>query len=118
LFPEGIDRVLELIGTTTLLDSLQALKRRGIVCMTGILGGEWQLGEFRPMGQIPTAVKLTTYSGEATDITNEKLQNYVTLVEKGELKIKVGEIFNFEELQKAHQLMDENLSNGKIVVII
>ena len=34
----GVDKVLELIGTTTLLDSLQCVKPHGIVCMTGIVG--------------------------------------------------------------------------------
>jgi len=34
----GVDKVLELIGTATLLDSLQCVKPRGIVCMTGIVG--------------------------------------------------------------------------------
>ena len=38
IYPNGFDRVLELVGTTTLLDSLQAARRGGIVCMTGILG--------------------------------------------------------------------------------
>ena len=37
------DRVLELIGTTTLLDSLRCVGRGGIVCITGILGGKWTL---------------------------------------------------------------------------
>jgi len=34
----GVNKVLELIGTTTLLDSLQCVKPHGIVCMTGIVG--------------------------------------------------------------------------------
>lgn len=35
---EGVDKVLELIGTATLLDSLQCVKPHGVVCMTGIVG--------------------------------------------------------------------------------
>lgn len=34
----GVNKVLELIGTATLLDSLQCVKPHGIVCMTGIVG--------------------------------------------------------------------------------
>jgi NADPH:quinone reductase-like Zn-dependent oxidoreductase len=37
-FPEGVDKVLELVGTTTLQDSLRCAKQGGIVCMTGIVG--------------------------------------------------------------------------------
>ncbi|MGD8609258.1 MAG: zinc-binding dehydrogenase [Myxococcales bacterium] len=47
--PGGVDRVLELIGTTTLLDSLKCARPGGVVCMTGILGGQWELGSFRPI---------------------------------------------------------------------
>ena len=116
IYPDGIDRVLELIGTTTLLDSLQATRRGGIVCMTGILGGKWTLSDFHPMGDVPTGVKLTSYSGEAADISAEQLQSYVSLVESGKLQLKVGPKFDFDRLQEAHQLMDKNQANGKIVI--
>ena len=116
IYPDGIDRVLELVGTTTLLDSLQATKRGGIVCMTGILGGQWTLPEFHPMGDVPTGVKLTSYSGEASDISAEQLQRYVSLVESGDLSLKTGPRFTFDRLREAHELMDSNLANGKIVI--
>lgn len=34
----GVNKVLELVGTTSLLDSLQCTQPHGIVCMTGIVG--------------------------------------------------------------------------------
>lgn len=111
------DRVLELIGTTTLLDSLRCVGSGGIVCMTGILGGKWTLETFEPMGDIPTGVKLTAYSGGSSDITAEQLQHYVELVETGKLVIQTGPVFNFEELVQAHELMDANQAGGKIVVL-
>lgn len=110
------DRVLELIGATTLRDSLRCVGRGGIVCMTGILGGEWVLNNFHPMGDIPTAVKLTSYSGEAADLSPQQLQSYIALVEKGELEVITGPVFEFEELKEAHKLMDANRAGGKIVV--
>lgn len=116
IYPDGFDRVLELVGATTLLDSLQAARRGGIVCMTGILGGGWVLSEFRPMADVPTGVKLTSYAGESSDITPAQLQEYVSLVESGELKLKLGPTFPFEKLQEAHTTMDENRAGGKIVI--
>lgn len=113
----GVDRVLELIGASTLLDSLQCVRRGGIVCMTGILGGQWVIKEFHPMGHIPTGVKLTTYSGASSDITPEQLQEYVTLVEQGRLNLPLGPTFPFAELQQAHRVMDANSADGKIVVL-
>ena len=113
---ELYDRVLELIGAGTLLDSLRCVGRGGIVCMTGILGGEWDLNDFHPMGDIPTAVKLTSYSGEAADLAPTQLQGYIGLVENGELEVKTGPVFDFEELVEAHKLMDANQAGGKIVI--
>ena len=118
IYPDGYDRILELVGTTTLLDSLQAARRGGIVCMTGILGGKWSLPDFHPMGDVPTGVKLTSYSGESSDITSAQLQRYVNFVESGELTIKLGPSFRFEMLREAHTMMDENRANGKIVIEI
>jgi len=116
--PGGIDRVLELIGTTTLLDSLQCVRPGGVVCMTGILGGQWELAAFRPMGDIPTGVRLTSYSGGASDISRDDLQRYVTMVEHGELTIGTGPKWRFDQLPLAHQAMDDNRANGKMVVVV
>ena len=84
--------------------------------MTGILGGKWTLSDFHPMGDVPTGVKLTSYSGEASDISAEQLQSYVSLVEYGKLELKVGPKFEFDRLREAHELMDNNRANGKIVI--
>ena len=116
-YPQGVDRVLELIGASTLLDSLKTVRRGGIVCMTGILGGKWELERFAPMDAIPTAVKLTAYAGEATDLTSHALQRFLDIVERGEIKVPVARTFPFAELQEAHRLMDSNQGNGKIVVM-
>lgn len=114
----GFDRVLELIGASTLLDSLRATRRGGIVCMTGMLGGEWIVPKFHPMGDVPTGVKLTSYSGESGDISIAQLQNYVGLVESGALPLKLGPRYPFEKLPEAHALMNDNRANGKIVIEI
>src|SRR5713226_6386339 len=51
--PNGVDKVLELVGTTTLKDSLRCAKQRGIVCMTGIVGNKWSFDNFAPRKQSP-----------------------------------------------------------------
>ena len=116
IYAKGYDRVLELVGASTLLDSLRATRRGGIVCMTGMLGGHWVLREFHPMGDVPTGVKLTSYSGESGDISVAELQKYVEFVESGALQVKLGPVYPFERLPDAHRLMDEDRANGKIVV--
>ncbi len=80
------------------------------------MGGEWILENFHPMGDIPTAVKLTSYSGEAADLVPQQLQEYVAAVENGSLEVQTGPVFEFEELIEAHRLVDANRAGGKIVV--
>ncbi len=117
-FPNGVDRVLELVGASTLGDSLRCTAPRGIVCMIGMLGGQWVLEQFEPMSMIPNGVKLTTYSGRSDDITAAELQEYVTLVERGAIQLKLGPTFRFEALREAHRAMDDNTANGKMVVVV
>ena len=116
--PGGVERVLELIGTTTLLDSLKCARPGGVVCMTGILGGKWTLEEFTPMGDIPNGVKLTSYSGGAGDLDGAQLQRFVGDVAAGRQAIDVDRTFTLAEVPDAHRYMEANRATGKLVVLI
>jgi NADPH:quinone reductase-like Zn-dependent oxidoreductase len=114
--PEGVHRVLELVGTTTLLDSLQCAAMGGSVCMTGMVGNAWELEHFSPMGAIPTAVNLTTYAGGAEDFISTPLQQVVDAVAAGTFKPPIGKTFSIDEIVEAHRAMEDNTAGGKIVV--
>jgi len=114
--PEGVHRVLELVGTTTLLDSLQCAATGGSVCMTGMVGNAWELERFSPMGAIPTAVNLTTYAGGAEDFISTPLQQVVDAVAAGTFVPPIGKTFFIDDIVAAHRAMEENTANGKIVV--
>lgn len=118
LFPDGVNKVLELIGIKTLKDSLKCIKRRGIVCMTGILGGEWTLREFTPMGDIPSLGRLTVYMGDAANLKKDLLQDFIDAVADGEISLNIDKIFSLDKIVEAHTYMERNLAKGKIVVEI
>jgi len=113
----GVDKVLELVGTTTLKDSLRCAKLRGIVCMTGMVGDKWSFDNFSPMEVIPTAVSLTTYAGESEDFMRTPFGDLVELIEAGTLRVQVGKTFTLGEIVEAHRCMEENKADGKIVVL-
>src|SRR6202045_1197387 len=115
--PKGVDKVLELVGTTTLKDSLLCTKKGGIVCMTGIVGNKWSFDTFAPMEAIPTAVCLTTYAGESDDFMRTPLDELIEQISAGTLKVQVGKIFHLDEIVEAHRCMEENKAGGKIVVL-
>src|SRR5713101_1905022 len=116
-FPGGFDKVLELVGTTTLRDSLRCAKQHGIVCMTDIVGNKWSFDDFAPMEVIPTAVSLTTYAGESEDFMRTPLQDLVEKIAAGTLHVQVGKVFHLDEIAEAHRCMEENKAGGKIVVL-
>jgi NADPH:quinone reductase-like Zn-dependent oxidoreductase len=116
--PGGFDKVLELIGTTTLLDSLRCAKQRGIVCMTGMVGNKWSCENFSPMEAIPTAVNLTTYDGGPEDFMLTPLEELVEEIAAGRLHVQIGKTFGLDEIVEAHRCMEENGAGGKIVVLV
>ncbi len=117
VFPGGIHKALELVGTTTLTDTLQCTQANGIVCMAGMVGGQWSFDNFSPMASIPTAVCLTIYSGGPEEFMATPLQNMITQIETGRFKVQVGEVFTLDKIVDAHRCMEENAARGKIVVL-
>ncbi|MEO9802437.1 MAG: zinc-binding alcohol dehydrogenase family protein [Reichenbachiella sp.] len=118
LFPDGVNKVLELIGTKTLKDSLGCIGYKGTVCMTGILGSEWTMNSFTPMGDIPSLGRLTVYMGESKNLSKDLLQEFIDKVEGGEIHLNIDTIFTLDQVADAHQYMEDNKAKGKLVVEI
>jgi len=118
IFPQGVNKVLELIGTRTLKDSLKSIALKGVVCMTGILGNEWSMKSFTPMGDIPSLGRLTVYMGESKNLSKELLQEFIDEVQKGSINLTIDKVFSLNEISDAHQYMEDNKAKGKIVVKI
>ena len=116
LLPEGVDAVLELVGTTTLPDSLRATRVHGTVCFTGMVSDQWTVHEFYPIGYIPTGVRLTAYGGEASDLPRAVLQKYLDDLAAGRVSVAIHRVFNLEEIADAHRTMETNAAVGKMVV--
>jgi NADPH:quinone reductase-like Zn-dependent oxidoreductase len=116
-YPKGVDKVLELIGGTTLEDSLRCAMQGGLVCMTGIVGNKWSFDNFSPMDVIPTAVGLTIYAGESDDFMQTPLEEMAQQIAAGTMYVQVGRTFPLDEIVEAHRCMEENKAGGKIVVL-
>ena len=114
--PAGFSKVLELVGITTLKDSIQCTNAQGLVCMTGIVGGKWSMEEFNPFEVIKTSVGLTVYSGNAEAFMKTPINEIAQRVVEGTLKVP-SKVFRLDQIAKAHQCMDESMACGKIVVL-
>jgi NADPH:quinone reductase-like Zn-dependent oxidoreductase len=119
--PQGIDAVLDIVGNTTVLDSLAMLRRGGHVCLVGFLGGGGPL-TLEPVFQMPSGTHLSVFASAVITGTPEfplseiPFQDIVDRVAAGTYKAKPAKVFRFEDIQEAHRLMESNQANGKLVV--
>ncbi|KAH8801655.1 putative zinc-binding oxidoreductase [Xylogone sp. PMI_703] len=115
--PEGFSKILELVGTQTMDDSLKSASLHGIVCIAGIVGGSWTYDNFSPHASIPTAVYLTCYGGSVEDVMATPFEEIAQLVAEGSMKIPI-KTFSLSQIAEAHRAMDENTAAAKIVVLV
>jgi len=119
--PEGIDAVLDIVGNTTVLDSLQMLRRGGEVCLVGFLGGGGPL-TLEPVFMMPSGARLSVFASaivtgsDAFPLSEIPFQDIVDRVASGAFKAKPAKSFHFNEIQAAHRLLEANQAGGKIVV--
>ena len=121
LAPEGVDAVLELVGNSTLLDSLHMLRRGGHLCLAGFLGGLTPLSAFDPLAQMPSGIHFSffgsfMYGTREFPLLEVPLQRIVDNVAAGAYKAKPARVFAVEEIGEAHRLMERNEAGGKLVV--
>jgi NADPH:quinone reductase len=120
-WPQGIDGVLDIVGNTTVLDSLATARRGGHVCLVGFLGGGGPLA-LEPVFQMPSGVHLSVFASAlvtgtpAFPLSEIPFQAIVDRVARGLYKAKPAKVFRFDEIQDAHRLMEANGAGGKIVV--
>jgi NADPH:quinone reductase-like Zn-dependent oxidoreductase len=117
IFPDGVDAALELVGTPTLPDTLQATRQHGVVCFTGMLSNVWTVSDFYPIDYIPHGVRLTAYGGDAQDLPQHVLQDYLDSVAAGQVSVPIDHVYKFEEIVQAHAAMEAGTATGKLVVL-
>jgi len=120
--PEGVDAVLELVGNTTLIDSLAATRSRGRVCIAGFLGGGEPIEGFNPILHLPSGVHLSFFGsafvlGSAQyPLSAIPFQQIIERAADGLYKAEPAAVFGLDQLPEAHRLLESGLANGKIVV--
>jgi NADPH2:quinone reductase len=118
-----IDAVLDLVGNTTFMDSLSMLGRGGRMCLAGWLGGLDPVENFNPLLEMPSGVYFTFFGSfmfgtPDFPVSDIPLQSIVDKAAAGVYKAKPARVFRFEDIREAHQAMESNQANGKMVVCI
>ncbi|KAL4906173.1 hypothetical protein BDW74DRAFT_177197 [Aspergillus multicolor] len=119
------DAVLELIGNSTIVDSLKLVRRGGRVCLAGFLGGLAPVPDFNPLLQMASGVHFSFFGSfvfgtKEFPLSDVPLQDIVGMIAEGKFKAEPAQIFKFgeTEIREAHALMEQNKARGKMVVLV
>ncbi|WP_413103946.1 zinc-binding alcohol dehydrogenase family protein [Streptomyces sp. Inha503] len=118
-----VDAVLDLVGNSTILDSLAMLRRGGRACLAGWLGGLDPIGDFNPLLQMASGVCLTFFGSfvfgtPGFPLSDVPLQTIAEQVAAGRLRAKPSRVFRFEDIHEAHRVMEAGEAKGKMVVVL
>ncbi|WP_273733915.1 zinc-binding alcohol dehydrogenase family protein [Mycolicibacterium septicum] len=119
----NVDAVLDLVGNSTILDSLEMLRRGGTACLAGWLGGLDPIPDFNPLLQMASGVNLTffgsfVFGSPGFPLSDVPLQAIAQQVERGELEAAPSRVFSFDEIREAHRVMEAGEAGGKMVVVV
>ncbi|WP_266168766.1 zinc-binding dehydrogenase [Dyella subtropica] len=123
-WPGGpVDAVLDLLGNSTVLDSLRTTRRGGRVCLAGFLGGMAPLAEFNPLGQMPSDVHLSFFGSfnfgtHAFPLSDVPMQAIVDQAACGAYRGRPARVFSLDEVATAHAVMERGEMGGKGVVVL
>jgi NADPH:quinone reductase len=118
-----IDAVLDLVGNSTILDSLDMLRRGGTACLAGWLGGLDPIGDFNPLLRMASGVNWNFFGSfvfgtPGFPLSDVPLQDIARRVAEGKLEAKPSRVFSFDQIHEAHQVMEAGEAGGKMVVVM
>jgi NADPH2:quinone reductase len=118
-----IDAVLDLVGNSTILDSLDMLRRGGSACLAGWLGGLDPIGDFNPLLRMASGVNLNFFGSfvfgtPGFPLSDVPLLDIARQVAEGKLDAKPTRVFPFDQIHEAHRVMEAGEAGGKMVVVM
>jgi NADPH2:quinone reductase len=115
------DKILNLIGNRVLVKSINLTRSGGRMLLAGWLGGLEPVTDFQPMLQISAGVYFALFNSRLLGTPELPLsaipfQSIVKRIEKGAWDANPVKIFDYKDIQKAHEMLDSSNAGGKIVV--
>lgn len=118
-----IDAVLDLVGNSTILESLDMLRRGGTACLAGWLGGLDPIADFNPLLRMASGVNLNFFGSfvfgtPGFPLSDVPLQDIARQVAEGKLDATPSHVFSFDQIHEAHRMMEAGEAGGKMVVVM
>jgi NADPH:quinone reductase-like Zn-dependent oxidoreductase len=118
---EGVDAALEIVGASTLRDTIKTLRPFGAVSVIGLLGGPPILDRFHLMQDLPVATQLSFFPGVVVGTPAMPMQDSpLPWIAKETAARRMPSLrtmtFDFDDVRRAHSVMESDRALGKLVV--
>lgn len=119
---KGVDLVVDFVGGSYFQRNLDVVARDGRICMLGLMGGA--VAERVDVGKLlykRARVEGSTLRSRDEDYQGrlrDRLEEYLPKFDSGELKILIDTVLPWEEITKAHKLLEQNKTMGKIICTV
>lgn len=117
---DGVDHIIDFIGKDYFNQNISLLRRDGTLVFLAVMSG----AAFPPGAVIaPILFKRLTLKGStlrSRDVAYQRglLEKFQELalpkIVKGEMKVMVHDVLDWEKIQEAHTMMTENKNSGKV----
>ncbi|MCW8196709.1 NAD(P)H-quinone oxidoreductase [Proteobacteria bacterium 005FR1] len=119
---KGVDVILDMVGGDYIQRNIQAAAVEGRIVSIAFLGGPQATVNFAPMMLKRLTLTGSTLRPRTTEVKGaiaKNLQEKVwPLIESGKIKPQIAAEFSFDEVVKAHKLMESSKHMGKIVLTL
>lgn len=120
---KGVDIVVDFVGASYFQGNLDVAAKDGRIVNLGLMGGS-KIKEGADIGAFIR--KRLRYEGSSLRSRDpdyqgklrDKLEGYIGQFEDRTFKVFIAKVFPWQEVGKAHQLMEENTTKGKIICTI
>ncbi|WP_054750586.1 zinc-binding dehydrogenase [Lacticaseibacillus thailandensis] len=104
--------IIDLVGATTVMNSVAHINVGGTCCMVGLLSGEWVMHEFSPFDLQNRY--LTTYDSGFAD--QQLINAMFALINAHHITIPISKVFPFTDLPAAQDYVMANPQIGEVIV--
>jgi NADPH:quinone reductase-like Zn-dependent oxidoreductase len=118
-----IDAVLDLVGNSTILDSLDMLRRGGTACLAGWLGGLAPIRDFNPLARMASGVSFSffaspVFGNPGFPVSDVPFGQIAQQIADGKLDAAPARVFSFDDIREAHRVAEAGEAAGKLVVVL
>jgi NADPH:quinone reductase len=119
--PQGVHLALEVVGASTVRDTLKALRPFGHAVVIGLLGGAPVLESLDLMNELPQATRLSFFGSgilgtPALPLSDAPLTWITDRLASRDIPSLRVQTFDFDDVQRAHSLIESDRALGKLVV--